>query len=61
MASIRRIFRYLWVYLIVFLSVAVVPQAANRHQVAEKDHLYENDYVLDVHHSGRRKLTAVRC
>ena len=24
------------------------------------DNLYVDDYVLDVHHSGRRRLTAVR-
>ena len=52
---------YHWLYLIVILAMAVIPQAANGHQAAEKDYLYENDYILDVHHSGRRRITAVRC
>ena len=52
-----RIFIHLKLFFIVFLAIAALPDAENRPQ----DHLYENDYVLDVHHSGRRRLTAVRC
>ena len=55
--STTRIFIHLRLFFIVFLAIAALPDAADRHQ----GHLYENDYVLDVHHSGRRRLTAVRC